>query len=324
MTANVVQYSLITLLFFCLAEVSAAGKPDQHITGNPRIDFFGLADPTRMTAEPHAMSILQETDVEAREKSPWLAGFISLAVPGAGELYTENYVKAGIFFAIEAASWFVAYSYDKKGDDQTKAFEAYANRHWSAVRYADWSIDHRGALNPTIPATDYEALVFPDGRVEPGDPEDRPPFDVISWVGLSTLERDISAYGNTGYTHVLPSYGEQQYYELIGKYEQFSRGWDDANYNDPPDPNDPSSNRIRSNSRRFYEYAEMRAEANNQYDIASTFVSIAVLNHIVSAVDAFWSATRYNKSLHASVGVRMQRTQIGMVPVRELKMKYEF
>lgn len=312
------------ILFTTIANAGGEEKPAVRMTGNAHIDFFGASERPISTVSGSRLALMQEGSTEAKEKSPWLAGVLSLALPGAGELYTENYLKAGIFFVAEATAWIFAYTYNKRGDDQTEAFELYANRHWSAVRYANWSIDHRGVLNPGIPGTDYESLVYPDGRVDIGDPEDRPPFDAISWSGLNTLEREIGVGGGTGYTHTLPSYAEQQYYELIGKYEQFSRGWDDANYNDPPDPNDPGSNRIRSNSRRFYEYAEMRAEANNQYDIASTFVSVAVLNHIVSAADAFWSATRYNKALHASVGLRMQPTQIGMMPVKELKLRYEF
>jgi hypothetical protein len=68
----------------------------------------------------------------------------------------------------------------------------------------------------------------------------------------------------------------------------------------------------------------MRAQANNQYDIASTFVSVAVVNHIVSALDAYWTATRFNNSLHASVKMRVEPTQYGVVPVTEARIEYRF
>ena len=68
----------------------------------------------------------------------------------------------------------------------------------------------------------------------------------------------------------------------------------------------------------------MRAKANDYYDIASTFISVAVINHVLSAVDAFWSATRYNKALRAEVKVRMKLTPLGLTPMPEAKFTYEF
>ena len=147
-----------------------------------------------------------------------------------------------------------------------------------------------------------------------------PPFGCVKWIELNRLERDISAAPDNGYTHQLPYYGAQQYYELIGKYDEFSRGWDDADLR----PIAQSDLPLRSNSQKFYQYAEMRAQANNQYDIASTWVSVAVVNHIVSALDAFWSATRYNNSLHAAVRMRVEPTRYGVAPVTEARVEYRF
>ncbi|OLD76256.1 MAG: hypothetical protein AUI33_05000 [Ignavibacteria bacterium 13_1_40CM_2_61_4] len=139
---------------------------------------------------------------------------------------------------------------------------------------------------------------------------------------LNRMERDISSVLSppTGFTHQMPYYGEQQYYELIGKYDQFSRGWDDADLRALAQGDLP----IKSNSNLFYQYAAMRAKANNYYDVASTWVSVVVVNHIVSALDAFWSATRFNKSLHADVKMRVQPTPFGIVPVTEAKIQYTF
>ena len=135
------------------------------------------------------------------------------------------------------------------------------------------------------------------------------------------MERDIADGVLNGYTHTLPYYGEQQYYELIGKYEQFSRGWDDSGDRNPELENNVP---IRSTSNRFYEYAQMRARANDQYDIASTFVSLAVVNHVLSAIDAYWSVTRFNKSLHAAIRVNMAMSPAGAVPVTTANFRYDF
>jgi len=213
--------------------------------------------------------------------------------------------------------WVFAFSYDKKGDDQTEAYKRYADEHWSAVRYIDWTAAHLGFLNPdlTIPADEYLALIYPDNS------QCDPPYSCVDWAELNQMERDIASGRLNGYTHTLPYYGEQQYYELIGKYEQFSRGWDDSGDLNPDLENNVP---IRNTSNRFNIYSDMRAEANRQYDIAGTFVNIAVVNHVLSAIDAFWSVTRLNNSLHAQVRMKLRRSPEGLVAVTSADFRYDF
>lgn len=289
-----------------------------HLTGIHQVDFFSIRD-MRIPLEEHD-SIPQFSDMtETRsEKSPWIAGALSLALPGAGEVYAGNYLKGAIFFGIEVGVWLTAYLYDKKGDDQTTLFEAYANEHWNAVRYAKWTYDHAELLNSNVNRDLYDLLY--DDNIEFVDPDTfYVPFDELNWEALHEFE-EVIAYGVTnGYTHKLPYYGQQQYYELIGKYEQFYSGWDDAAIEVPPDHNFT----VPENS-RYKIYSRMRAEANNYYDVASTMVSVAIINHVLSALDAAWTAANYNKALHAQVNVRLQRTPYGVVPIKEAKVSWTF
>jgi hypothetical protein len=55
---------------------------------------------------------------------------LSLILPGAGEFYSESYIKAGVFLALEAAAITTAIVYDKKGDDQTSVYQHFADRNW--------------------------------------------------------------------------------------------------------------------------------------------------------------------------------------------------
>jgi hypothetical protein len=41
----------------------------------------------------------------------------------------------------------------------------------------------------------------------------------------------------------------------------------------------------------------MRGKANDFYNIASTTASLLVVNHILSALDAAWSASQFNNRL---------------------------
>jgi hypothetical protein len=214
------------------------------------------------------------------KKSPVLAGALSLLIPGAGEIYTEEYLKAGIFLAIEAAVITTAVIYDGKGDDKTTEFQNYADdyknpgHNWSVVRYAEWLNEYE------IPDTDPKISINPD--------ENLPPWERVNWAELNAAE--------TG-SHNLPAHGEQQYYELIGKYHQYSSGWNDFTGGGNKEQISPN----------FRFYSGMRGDANDFYSVAKTAVIGIYLNHFLSALDAVWSATRFNKDL--AVKVRLENIQ---------------
>ncbi len=311
-----------TIVFLGIAR--GGEKPQVHLTGNPGVDFFSAyRTPQAATALP-PLAPDDGPGGGVDEKSPVLAGVLSLAFPGAGELYSKSYVKAAIFAAVEVTSWAVAYAYNKKGDDETAAFEAYANQHWSASKYVNWTLNNLGVLVPppnTPNQQDWGDRIYGAGNYDPADPPvSSPPYRDMSWPEINAMEDVVRSQPDNGFTHLLPAYGDQQYYELIGKYDQFSRGWDDA----PDDFLSPSDLPLRSNSKRFYEYARMRAHANEQYDVAGTFVSVAVINHLVSAIDAIWSASRFNANLHADIKMRVQPTMYGVAPVTEARIRYDF
>lgn len=270
------------------------------LSGNVRIDLFGLE-----SLAPTPAQAMQQSAVQTGpRKSPWIAAGLSVLVPGAGEFYTESYWRSAAFLAIEVATWALAYSFDKKGDRQTDTYQAFANAHWDVTRYAQWTLANAGTINSSVdiaPYLDPTNGVIVNGRV--------------NWTRLNQLE---SALGNW-FSHNLPTYGDQQYYELIGKYPQFNQGWDDAKQELPGDYDVVKANLTP----RYLYYSGERGKANDFYDKATTFVTVAIVNHVVSAIDAAWSASSYNR-VHAEVG--MQRVPVGAfyadVPV--VKVRYGF
>lgn len=310
--------------FLPFASTAMAGEKSSHFTGNARVDFFGAASssPSVQPAEAGVFDAYRQAAEEPGEKSPWLAGLMSLVVPGAGEAYTGDYLKGAIFFTTGAASWITSAVYTHMGDRETDDFQAYANVHFSAAKYALWTVDNVTAINSGLgpPPTGYQTWSAYYRKQIFGNATDAevnscaPPFGCVDWVQLNDMEATIA---NNGYTHEMPYWNQQQYYELIGKYDQFSRGWDDANLNDVSMP-------IVRNSARMSQYGEMRAQANYKYDVAATFVSVAVVDHILSAIDAFWSATRYNKSLHAQLRMNAQPTPYGYLPVVQADVRVDF
>lgn len=261
------------LLFISLAfSQTSSGK--LHLSGSLRNDSkIILGSYQEIPVAKHEFQI-------AKKKSPLLGGLMSIIIPGAGEIYAEEYWKAAIFIAVEAAAITTAIIYDKKGDDKTADFENFANQNWSAKRYAEWTINNLQILNPSISAQDYN-VINPDGSV--------------NWSELNRLERAIGS----GYSHSLAPFGDQQYYEMIGKYPQFSHGWSDSN------PNDTDYHIL---SPYFKSYSIMRGDANDLYSVASTAVLFIYVNHFLSALDAAWSVANYN----SEVAMKMRVEQINL------------
>ncbi len=278
--------------------VHAGGKPaaEQNVvTGNLRLDLFGMSE---LRDGPLLAPSLPPDPMPVRHRSPWVAAGLSLLVPGAGEFYAESYWKAAIFFAIDVTAAIIATKYNNQGNQQTDMFQGYANGHWSVVKYAQY------AQTLTVPGKTY---AWRKPGTEGMDPWDRP-WIQVDWAELNRMERDIAGY----YSHTLPAYGEQQYYELIGKYPQFNQGWDDApaafTYGDPLTPH-------------FLWYSNERGKANTYYENATRWVTIMVVNHLLSAVDAVWSASIFNRA-QASVSMRVLPTETGSTMMSMLNVKF--
>ncbi len=326
MKTLVVILAVVLLSSFAGAE----NPPVTHFTGVPQVDLFSMRNFGTSAhlndTTPQFPSSLP--DVESK-KSPWLAGALSAVVPGAGEIYSGSYLKGAIFLGIEVGSWITAYVYDKKGDDQTTLFQNYANEHWSPIRYGIWTYDHAEMLSANSVTPDDG--IFYDDIEDLRDNPGQPPFSNVNWDGLNTFEREIADASNTngekvvnGYTHVLPYYGQQQYYELIGKYVQFYSGWDDAVSGEYAMGDVKPSDFTPSVNSRYKIYANMRAQANDYYDVASAMISVIIINHVISAFDAAWTAARFNNALQAHVDVKLQRTPFGVVPIKQAQVSWTF
>ncbi len=296
---KIIFFFLLQSLFFN----AFAQTNNENLTGVLHLDNQLAFDITSSASEG-------ENNSASKKKSPLLAGLFSLAIPGAGEFYSGSYLKSILFIGIEAAAITVGLIYDKKGDDQTVVFENYADKFWDPAKYARWTIDNledhlNQVLNNNLKAENYTGLFYDEERTK------------VNWSVLNRLESDIGGW----YSHRLERFGEQQYYEMIGKYPQFNPGWSDF---------DENFQFVYTNQRRdpvtdkFEYYSQLRGKANDYYDIASTAVIIVVVNHIISAADAAWTASRYNKNL--SVNMSLEKTQLGYSSeyYPQLNMKLNF
>ncbi|MBN1351785.1 hypothetical protein JXJ21_20400 [candidate division KSB1 bacterium] len=107
----------------------------------------------------------------------------------------------------------------------------------------------------------------------------------------------ISEHADIEKTHEIPFNSDvqtkeninktQQYYEMIGKYDQFFYGWEDALYDE-----------YGKRKGLRMDYMDLREDSNKELKKATTMVSLVIMNHLVSAVDAAWSAIVYNKKAY--------------------------
>ena len=104
-------------------------------------------------------------------------------------------------------------------------------------------------------------------------------------------------------SHHLPDTRTQQYYEMTGKYDQFSWGWDDADLNGQVyadwNTNPPiaviGDTTVPTSARRLL-YETMRFDANKKFDKANKMLMMVFANHLISAVEAFLSTKKRNES----------------------------
>ena len=285
--------------FFLLLILSSSIIAAQE-KGNSKLSGLLFAD-SKITLDNAIDTATMKADMSMEgRKSPFLAAAMSFVVPGAGEFYSGSYIKSAVFVAVEATAITIGLIYNKKGDDQTNVFQDYANKHWSVARYAKWTIANAEKINSGVDPTQYN--VFDNS----GN---------VNWHELNRLENDLGSY----YSHRLAYFGEQQYYEMIGKYPQFNPGWEEFG----DDPNKPYTYGDALVP-QFHEYSVMRGKANDFYNVASKAVIVIVANHFISAIDAAWTVGRHNKNLEVSA--QLKKFELGYTTLYypQLNLQYSF
>ena len=196
---------------------------------------------------------------------------LSLGLPGAGEFYAGNKIKAGAFLAVEAALWSGVIIYNNMGNDGEDDYRVFADEHWEFGYYYDWF------------------LSFGDDSIY----TEQLPVEVV-----------ISG-GDTTY---IPN-KTHDYYEMIGKYDWFILGWEDLDDRDIIRDSSMSTTgemdkilevlkRHEYDSEFRVEYMDMRKETNDYFTWSKYFIGAAIFNHILSSFDAAWTAKRSNDRLY--------------------------
>jgi hypothetical protein len=220
-----------------------------------------------------------------------------LVVPGLGEYYVgDSYWRGAIFTGLEVGLWAERYHWIARGDDSTTAFWGFSDQYWNVGRYENF-------LDSVLVGHGYNKIDRSAGLSAINAAED-------TLNNLSVFGTDPSV---KNFTHHLPAFGTQQYYELISKYYQFTSGWDDAVDQDPHDsPHD-------------MEAANMRERMNHQYEVADFFLYGVIVNHVLSAIDASLMAHDHNAPLRLQGSLERSHYQngdVGYVPTAHIEYRF--
>lgn len=191
--------------------------------------------------------------------SPKRALLLSGLLPGAGEFYAGSKKRAALFFGLEAAAWGVYLSWTGKGNDLEDDFRAVANEEWDPWNYLQWrtsTISRFSSITHALPCSSYVASAATS----------TPTGEALSGC---------------------PSTEKQQYYELIGKYDQYISGWSDLRDHDgnPVQPTEVDSAENYLSELRL-DYENQRNESNKYLKRASNISGFILVNHVLSAIDA--------------------------------------
>lgn len=247
--------------------------------------------------------------INAQQTVPGVAFLSSAVLPGSAQAANGKWARAGVYLAVEAFSIFYYINRNNVAKDQERAYEAFTHKEWSVVAYSQWLIgyyDNNGLSHDKL-----DQLRTMVGGLDPDFSDTRNDWNKVNINLLQEIERETdlvcSTCGSGDFSHVLPAYGSQQYYELISKYYQFEGGWSDF-YAENVAVNNPNYDYLYDNkgdlaSPFFLLGAERADRFNNNYRRAGNILNLLVINHVVSAFDALFSVKLKNAQVQASANM---------------------
>ena len=251
-------------------------------------------------------------EIKGRYKSPRKALFMSLVLPGTGQLYvggaTFTNVRGGVYLALEAALWGGWYYYSvHKYNDQVSKYKKFAKKNFSIGTYEQKMHDIFYALDGAEEEDAFRLRYLNSREVY-----------CESIYGKATSNgcytSDKAFYNDANHTNRFTSgktlgedlekiklYDAGDFYQQISR-EQYVLGWIDVENETLPsdlDLDDPNAEFVKlGESSAQKKYRSMRSKANDYADLQAWFFGGIILNHLVSALDAALTANAHNKTLY--------------------------
>lgn len=251
--------------------------------------------------------------------------FSSLLIPGSGQLANQKWWRAGLFLALEATGIYLAVDYRNKAVNREREYELFADNNWSVVQYSNWLITYNEVNEVDNPYLENLIEVVGNSKATFDTETDWKNVDISI---LRNVERN-TPYLTTDnlvankFSHTLPDYGSQQYYELIAKYYQYQGGWRDYDtfHDNIGNTGDFYNDRylIDRNgayaSSNFFEAVRIADNFNSDYRSSRFFASLLIANHFLSAFDTYFTIKLKQNKIEASSSV---------IPGQQLLVTYNF
>lgn len=254
-------------------------------------------------------------ELKGRYKNPRKALFLSLLVPGAGQLYvggsTATYVRGGVYMALEVFMWsgwgyFSIYKYNQQVDKYKK----FAKQHYSIGRYEDAMRELYSAAGSLYPSTfnsrymgtrkSFCEAIYGDATYGKCYQDDALFSD--DKTHLNNFKDKDKSLGDEMKDFKRSFNKESELFQLISE-GAYVRGWDDVKNGgtlaiDLNLEDEDAETVSLGESEHMLKYRSMRRDANDYADMQAWFIGGLILNHIVSAVDAALTANAHNKVLY--------------------------
>ena len=279
----------VTAILFILIGLAWGTPP-----GSALLSLPSAAEGRLSAAHSNWQDPIQESDsvadsslISLRARFPGKAMLMSLVIPGAGQLYARRPLKTVGFLAAEVAAVMLYRNYNRRGLADVEAYKRFADIHWD---FRDWVL-----RAPLFGAGWEEINISLDGTHNLDFYVD---MDGDGWpeiIGATSEDGDrlIQLLSHPDTSMFLFVRKNDEYYENIGKYNQFFSGWDDS---DPFNPriDDTKSGPIARSPHRN-KYLDKRDRSNQLRRTAGYAISALMFNHVLSAVDAIFSTAQWNR-----------------------------
>ncbi|NOZ75005.1 MAG: hypothetical protein GXO90_06440 [FCB group bacterium] len=260
------SYSVFNQFFLSLLVISASGF------GKGILDNYyrGFETPIYST-----MTVQDSTDSMAivYHGRPLV---MSLVVPGLGQYYNrEAWWRTSLFAGIELFGLYSYWNWSTRAEDIRINYEKYADQHWTLENFI---------TNTPVLGVSYADVRFGGTH-----------HLILELNGVLIAQDTLGQLGNDPGLIVLR---DRDFYENIGKYDQFVGGWDDV-YDQDGNPlywekqkDVGDSTEILIMTRHRDNYLSQRAKNNSYLKMAKFAVSAIMFNHVASAFEALWSSNR--------------------------------
>jgi hypothetical protein len=197
-------------------------------------------------------------------RAPLVPMLMSLVLPGAGEVYL-GYKRGFLQIALDAATWYGIVHNADQGRDKRDEYYAFADAHWFEEKLdAAYDVTY---LDRQEPNYDYSQVVGVGTTYFGFNRYDDPETGLPLWVSKVDDRRE--------------------YYENLGKWDQFVFGWDD--FVDPRDflgttEVDIANLKDPRTSQNREIYRQLRQDSNDAYARRDRFIYLSLGMRVFSVL----------------------------------------